>query len=230
MERLRALVEAPKLVSWDRLLTLLGLWVAIMLGVLNLGFVWWIGWPLLVLVPTVAVSVKWRSPDLRIVYSPTEHWKLVGDRLTVGLSVKNITGRTIHNVSLKVEELRGPDGAKLDEFSGKRLAVAGTGNPPHAPPDSSTTLHRGDDVTFAVVRVAKEPANHIFEIANYVPTRFGSPSGWSNQVTTYQQSPRGVLPPGRYSLRVMAQGDNAKGDAGVFEFWGTSERSVFVRP
>lgn len=220
--------KSVQAITWDRLLTLLGLWVAIWLGLMELGVVWWLGTPLLLAVPVWATMVKSRGRDLSIIHAPDEDREFQSDNTRIYVRVCNQSGRTINNVALRVERLAGPKG-EMPEYSGQRFDVAGTGSLPNVAPEKTIRLHGGDQGKFLFGHVFMLPGNHWTTAVSYTPRftayRYGDPP----TVYSHDRDPPSELDSGRYDIELRAQGDDAKGEIARFEFWGTENRVHFVR-
>lgn len=224
--------RSPNLVSWDGLITMIGLWIVVLLGLMQQGLPGWIGWVAMVGVPALAIWRKKASWDLAILYAPAEHRGVEAGAISIEVAVRNETGRTINDVSLRVKRLELPDGTESQPFRGQRFGLAGTGDLPYVPPDETTTLHSGDEAQFRVARVAtRETGTHALWAARYIP-RFNGPRvvGSGAQFAGYNREPSPNLPQrGRYHLTIEAQGENARSQSETFAFWGTEDRAVFTR-
>lgn len=221
------LVRAPTIVSWDRLLTLLGLWITIVLGLVSQGLPAALGWVLVGVVCGWAIWKKATSPDLRIAFDPAADKEYEDDRLLYAfVTVQNNSGRTVDDVSLRVVDLRDAKGVQYPEYVDRRVHMAGTGSGAFRPYDKATTLHDGESARFYVARVDRLPGTHVF---TGVTQRAHAHRAESKSPVQYRSEPSERLPTGRYIVTLAAQGRDTRGETASFEFWGTEERSFFVR-
>lgn len=222
--------EYPAQLTWDRLLTLAGLWVAIVLGLLGQGLSGWIGWPLLVLVPAYAVWRKWGSTDLTISHDPDQDQERDENGLLyVYLRVTNESGRTIDGVSVRAVDLTGDGGSALEGYIGGRIDVAETGDLPRAAPDKAASLHDGETERFYVGRVGRAGFNLTAGSFQQDIRRSRTPRGGWSELVSYKRRPRGKVPTGRHRLTLQAQGRNASGEIISFEVIATEAQRRFAQ-
>jgi len=165
------------------------------------------------------VSVGKTTSVLKFVFDEKKHRKDDGSNNCswFNIDVENMTDRTIHNVSVKIDRIQA-NGSKSKEaianLVGLTLAVADTSDMPYVPPKSSITLHVKDKATFEVARVCKSPSNHRIRHSNYMESHINP----QTKRQMWQQRPHGAIPPGEFSITIVPRGDDAIGEATTFEF------------
>lgn len=226
---LTRVAEYPTQLTWDRLLTLAGLWIAIVLGLLGQGLSPWVGWPLLVLVPAYAVWRKWGSTDLTISHDPEQDQERDENGLLfVYLRVTNESGRSIDDVSVRAVDLQDDGDSELADFVGGRLDVADTGDLPHVPPEKSTSLHSGESAKFYAGRLVPSGFDLTAGWFQLDVKRSRTPrAGW-DELRFYKRRPRGRVPAGTYWLTIQAQGHNASGEKATFEVVAMEDERGFT--
>lgn len=172
--------------------------------------------------------------ELTIFYDEAQHALLVGTAdyhcEWHRIGVRNEGRTTLKNVAVEITSITAAQEEQNDElqkFVGLKLGVSV--NPreayrhPDNPPESSVDLRPGKEKTFDFLRVCTIPGNHMILHSSFFPihknTRF----------ERLAQQPRGVIPPGKYTVTLSAQGDDLNPEEQQFEFWSSSSKSVTFR-
>lgn len=122
------------------------------------------------------------------------------------IAVRNAGQTTINNVGVKIRDITGDQQSRGDDLRrlvGLRLSVSanptGLYSHPSAIPDFAVLLHPGDEAIFDFLRLCTLPGNYLVCHSSFMGSHY-KPG--------LDQTPSGVLVPGRYAITLSAQGDN----------------------
>ena len=165
---------------------------------------------------------------LNIVFDEKRHKKSEanGQCCWFYIDVENKSKPTVQNVTVKIVDLKADNDQSNEVISsviGHTLALAETADGPYTPPKASTVIHAGDRATFEIVRICQRPGNHWITHSNYIQSVINP----QTHRQMWQQKPNAVIPPGKYSITLLPQGDNASGKLVTFEFWATEDAVYF---
>ena len=143
------------------------------------------------------------------------------------IAVRNEGQTTINNVGVKIRDITNdeqPDGNGLSRLAGLRLSVSatlsGSYSHPSAIPDSTVLLHPGDEAVFDLLRLCTLPGNFLICHSSFIR---------NPQTSRINQTPNGVLSPGKYAITLSAQGDNLGPVFDRFEVASTATEVLFHR-
>lgn len=183
----------------------------------------------------LAIPFLNRSPTdskpeaLAILFDETRHcFKESNNQCEVyRIGVRNQGRTTVKNVAVKITSITASQEKQNDElrkFVGFKLCLSvnpfGEYSHPDNLPESSVILHPGDEATFDFMRLCIIPGNYRIFHSNF----FLNP-----QTSRLDQRPRGVLPPGEYTVAISVQGDDLNPIEKRFEV-SSSSKSVTFRP
>jgi nucleoside 2-deoxyribosyltransferase len=173
-----------------------------------------------------------QSRPLAIVFDETRHcYKESNNQGEVcRITVKNQGRTTVKNATVKIINIAAAQEEQQDDL--RRLVdlkLCVSVNPfgayfhPDHPPESSVILHPGDEVTFDFLRLSVLPGNHLICHSNFFLMHP------QTQYLYWEQRPSGVIPPGKYTVTISAQGDDLDPEERQFAFSSSTE-SVIFRP
>jgi len=170
-----------------------------------------------------------QSRVLAILYDEEHHCFKEGNNQCAyyRVAVRNTGRMTVKNVAAKIVGITAAQAEQNDQllkFVGLKLCRSqnprGEYTHPDTPPESYAILHPGDEATFEFVRLCILPGNYSIHHSNFFLNR---------QTSRLDQRPRGVIPPGRYTVTLSAQGDDLRAEEQQFEL-SSSRDAVIFRP